>query len=116
MCLLAVHGVHSRIPRSYPLPTQVHGLGIESGGFGTYSPKFRTPRSVEIRPGTVFSADFVRNLQTRYLLNIDENHTGDIRYFNKATALQAISATSQSFNCGVGTDPRSIQCAINAGA
>jgi hypothetical protein len=28
------------------------------------------------------------------------DHTGDIHYFNKAAALQAISAANQSFNCG----------------
>src|SRR4029077_5519947 len=61
-------------------------------------------------------ADFVRNVQTHYLLGVDENQTGDIRYFNKATALQAISATNQSFNCGTGADFSSVQCAINGGA
>jgi hypothetical protein len=97
------------------------GLGL---GCCVYHPDFRTPRSVqmnigvqrEIRPGMVFSADFVRNVQTHYFLGIDENHAGDIRYFNKSSALQAISATNQFFNCGVGTDSGSIQCAINAGA
>ena len=66
-----------------------------------YDPNYRTPRSVEmnigiqreIRPGMTLSADFVRNVQTHYFLGIDENHTGDVRYFNKAIALQAIHAT-----------------------
>ena len=97
------------------------GLGL---GCCVYHPDFRTPRSVqmnvgvqrEIRPGMVFSADFVRNVQTHYFLGVDENHAGDIRHFNKSAALQAISATNQFFNCGVGTDSGSIQCAINAGA
>jgi hypothetical protein len=52
---------------------------------------------------------------THYLLGIDENHTGDIHYFNSAAALEAISATNQSFDCGAGTDFNSIQCAIGAG-
>jgi len=43
-----------------------------------------------------------------YLLGIEENHNGDIHYFNKAAALQAISATNQFFNCGAGTDCSSI--------
>jgi hypothetical protein len=89
-----------------------------------YDPNFQTPRSLqmnigvqrELRPGMILSADFVRNVQTHYLLGIDENHTGDIHYFNKAAALQAISATNQLFNCGSGTDSGSVQCAINAGA
>jgi hypothetical protein len=70
----------------------------------------------ELRPGMVLSADYLRNVQTHYLLGYGENPTGDIRYLNKAAAVQAISATNQSFNCGTGTDFSSIQCAISAGA
>jgi hypothetical protein len=111
-----------------PNPNYVGSLLDQGLGFGLgatmYDPNFRTPRSVqmnigmerEIRPGLIFSADFVRNVQTHYLLGIDENHTGDIHYFNKAAALQAISATNQSFNCGTGADFSSVQCAINGGA
>jgi len=99
------------------------GIGFVVG-VGPYDPNFRTPRSVqinvgiqrELRPGLVFSADFVRNVQTHYFLTVDENHTGDIHYFNKAAALQAISATNRSFGCGMGADFNSIQCAIAAGA
>ncbi len=97
------------------------GIGINAS---MYDPNYRTPRSVEmnigvqreIRPGIIFSADFVRNVQTHYFLAIDENHTGDVRYFNKAAGLQAISATNQMFGCGTGTNFNSIQCAIAAGA
>jgi len=54
-----------------------HGIGL-SGPLGS---DYRTPRSVEmnigvqreIRPGMVFSADFVRNVATHYLLGVDEN-------------------------------------------
>jgi len=100
-----------------------HGIGITSF-FGMYDPNFRSPRSIEmnvgvqreIRPGMIFSADLLRNVQTHYFLGIDENHTGDARYFNKSAALQATSATNQSFGCGIGVDSISIQCAINAGA
>ncbi len=100
-----------------------HGIGITSF-FGMYDPNFRTPRSIEmnigmqreIRPGVIFSADFLRNVQTHYFLGIDENHTGDAHYFNKAAALEAISATNQSFGCGTRSDPAGVQCAIDAGA
>jgi hypothetical protein len=97
-------------------------------GIGTsytpYDPNFHTPRSVqmniglqrEIRPSVIFSADFVRNVQTHYFLTIDENHTGDVRYFDKAAALRAISATNEFFNCGGGSGFNSIPCAISAGA
>jgi Carboxypeptidase regulatory-like domain len=81
-----------------------------------YDPNFRTPRSVEmnigiqreIRPGMIFSADFLRNVQTHYFLATDENHAGDVRYFNKAAAIQAINNTLAA--CGVS----SIQVGITA--
>jgi len=98
--------------------------GLSTGAANMFDPNFQTPRSLEmnigiqqeLRPGMVLSADYLRNVGTHYVLGIDENHTGDIRYFNKAAALQAISATNQSFNCGTGTDFNNIQCAISAGA
>jgi len=90
-------------------PNYIATLLSKGLGFGccVYHPDFRTPRSVqmnigvqrEIRPGMVFSADFVRNMQTHYFLGIDENHAGNIRYFNKSAAQQAIAATLSL--CGV---------------
>jgi hypothetical protein len=88
-----------------PNPNYIGSLlqqGLGPGlGASMYDPNFQTPRSVqmnigvqqEIRAGMVLSADFVRNVQTHYLLGIDENHAGDIRYFNKVAAQQAIAAT-----------------------
>ena len=109
-------------------PNYVGSLLNQGLGFGLvpdmYDPNYRTPRSVEmnigvqreIRAGMFLSADFVRNVQTHYLLGIDEDHTGDVRYFNKSVALQAISVTNQSFGCGAGTDLNNIECAIATGA
>ena len=107
-----------------PNPNYVGSLLNQGlGSFGwLYDPNFRTPRSVEmnlgvqreIRPGMIFSADFVRNVQTHYFMGIDENHTGDIRYFNKAAAQEAIAATL-SF-CGVGSvDQAIVLCSMNPG-
>jgi hypothetical protein len=89
--------------------------GLAPGGW-LYDPNYRTPRSVEmnfgiqreIRRGWVVSADFLRNVQTHYFLALDENHTGDVRYFNKAGAVQAVSKTLGA--CGV----TSIQAGISA--
>jgi Carboxypeptidase regulatory-like domain len=77
-------------------------------GFSMFDPNYKSPRSVqmnigmqhEIRHGMVLSADYVRNVQTHFLLGIDHNHTGDIRYFNKTAATQAIAAVEA--NCGLG--------------
>ena len=100
-----------------PNPNYVGSLldkGLGSFSF-LYDPNFRTPRSVEInigvqreiRPGMIFTADFLRNVQTHYFLGIDVNHTGDVRYFDKAVAQQAIAATLTA--CGVSTVDQAIQ-------
>ena len=89
--------------------------GLGSFG-GLYHPGYRTPRSLEINigvqrqihPGVILSVDFVRNVQTHYFLGIDQNHTGDVRYFDKASALEAIAATLAA--CDVNT----VQAGIDA--
>jgi len=92
-------------------------------GNSMFAPNYKSPRSVqmnigiehEIRPGMVLSADFVRNVQTHFLLGVDQNHVGDIRYFNKAAALSAINTTNASFGCAPGPGA-GVDCAIAAGA
>jgi len=101
-----------------PNPNYVGALldkGLGSFSY-LYDPNYRTPRSVEmnigiereIRPGMILSADFLRNVQTHYFLETDENHAGDVRYFNKAAAIQAINNTLAA--CGV----VSVQAGIGA--
>jgi hypothetical protein len=76
-------------------------------GNSMFNPNYRSPRSIvmnlgiqrEIRPGTVLSVDFIRNVQTHFLLGVDENHAGDISTFDPNAARQAIAATL--LNCGV---------------
>jgi Carboxypeptidase regulatory-like domain len=76
-------------------------------GASMFDPNYRSPRSIqmnlgiqrEIRKGMVLSVDFVRNVQTHYLLGVDKNHAGDISHFNLAGAQQAIATTLA--NCGV---------------
>jgi len=82
-----------------------------------FNPDYKSPRSVqmnigiqrEIRRGMVLSVDFVRNVQTHFLLGVDQNHAGDIRYFNKAGAQSAIAATETKFGC------TTVDCVIAAG-
>lgn len=91
---------------------------------GLFAPDYKTPRSTQINvgiqrelaPGVVLSADYVRNVTTGLLLGVDQNHTGSVKYFNKAGALSAISATTNEFGCGGGTSAAAINCAIAAGA
>jgi hypothetical protein len=78
-------------------------------GNAPFAPDYQTPRSTqmnigiqrEVAKGVVFTADYVRNVQTHTLLAVDVNHVGDARFFNKTIAQGAIATTLA--NCGVAT-------------
>jgi hypothetical protein len=94
-----------------------------TGGIGTngaaniLDPNYKTPRSLqlnfgvqhEIRHGMVFSADYLRNVETRSLAGIDVNRVGDASVFNLAGANAAVAATLTA--CGAAT----IDLAISSG-
>ncbi len=83
------------------------GLGVP--GPSLFAPNYKTPRSVqinfgfqrEVRHGMVFSADFLRNIETHTLLGVDVNKVGDVSTFSLAGA-QAAIADTLAF-CGVAT-------------
>src|SRR6267143_4264648 len=80
-----------------------------------FDPNYRSPYSVQInagvqrqlKPGTVLSVDYVRNVGLHTLLGIDANHVGDARFLDQAGAQGAIAATLSQ--CGV----TSIDAGIN---
>lgn len=82
------------------------GIGT-NGAANILDPNYKTPRALqlnigvqrEIRHGMVFSADYLRNVETRSLAAIDVNRAGDASLFNLAGANAAVAATLA--NCGV---------------
>jgi hypothetical protein len=76
--------------------------GEDSTGTDLLAPNYVSPRSLqmnfgiqhEIRPGMVFTADYLRNIETHTLLAIDTNHVGDARFFNAPNAAIAMTATA----------------------
>jgi hypothetical protein len=90
-------------------------------GNSMLNPNYRSPRSVvmnigfqrEIRTGMMVSVDFVRNVQTHYLLGVDQNHAGDTSTFNLFAAQQAIQTTLA--DCGVASivQSYSINCSFD---
>jgi hypothetical protein len=86
-------------------------------GVGMFAPDYRTPRSVQmnlgvqhqIRPGMILSADYLRNVETHFLLNVDANDVGAARYFNLASAQTAKATTLKNCGAAIGalcpTDP-----------
>jgi Carboxypeptidase regulatory-like domain len=91
------------------LPTALQNGGLNLTGAGFLDPSFKSPRSIqmnvgvqrELRPGMVFSADFVRNVGLHYLISTDINHSGDVANFDPTLAAGAVTATLAA--CGVPT-------------
>jgi hypothetical protein len=91
-------------------------------GLSAFDPNFRNARSYQFNIGTqhelwkggVLTADYIRNVSTRFMLTIDQNHVGDARFLDTTAALAAISATNTGLGCAAGI--AGIPCAIAAGA
>ena len=81
------------------------GIGT-NGAANILDPNYKTPRALqlnigiqhEIRHGMVFSADYLRNVETRSLAAIDVNRVGDASVFNLAGANAAVAATLTACN------------------
>jgi len=74
-------------------------------GLSAYDPNYRSARSYQINLGVqrqigkgVFTADYIRNVSTRFMLTIDQNHVGDARFLDVPSAQAAIALTLA--NCG----------------
>jgi hypothetical protein len=83
-------------------------------------PGYRTPLSFqmnvgmqkEIRPGTILSVDYVRNVGEHYLIGQDVNHSGSAHSFNQANAVAARDAAQMAHGCPAGFDQ--VTCMIQA--
>jgi len=100
--------------------------GIDIDSVSLLAPDYKSSRSVqmnigvqrEIRRGMVLTVDYLRNISTHNLLQIDTNRVGDARYFNMNAALAAINATVGT-GCGGGsvtaaTSIAAVNCYITA--
>ncbi len=76
-------------------------------GLSAFGPNFRNARSYQfnvgiqrqIGRGGVFTADYIRNVSTRFMLTIDANRVGDARFLDIPAAQAAIATTLAK--CGV---------------
>jgi Carboxypeptidase regulatory-like domain len=71
-------------------------------GLSAFDPNFRNARSYQFNIGTqhelwkggVLTADYIRNVSTRFMLTIDENHVGDARFLDLGAAAAAMNLTA----------------------
>ncbi len=115
----------SALPSPIPTTCRTSSPGGVNFPLGLFAPDYKTPRSTQINvgiqrelaPGVVLSADYVRNVTTGLLLGVDQNHTGSVKYFNKAGANWAISHTVSGFaDPATGKACTTVDCAIGQGA
>jgi hypothetical protein len=89
----------------------------QPSGLALFDPNFRNARSYqfnigmqhEIWKGGVLTADYIRNVSTRFMITIDQNHVGDARFLSVPAANAAIATTLA--DCNV----TSIDMAITSG-
>ncbi len=93
---------------------------LNSSSYDLFYPGYRSPRSwqmnlgiqKEIRPGTVLSLDYIRNIGEHYLIAQDINHSGAARSFNQANAVAARDAAQAANGCPAGFGQ--VTCMINS--
>jgi hypothetical protein len=103
----ATAGVPALQPNGNFIGTALTAL---SPNYALFNSNYRTPRSYqinlgfqqEIRPGTVLSIDYLRNIGERYLIAQDVNHSGAARSFNQANALAARDSAQVANGCAPG--------------
>ncbi|HTW56636.1 MAG TPA: carboxypeptidase-like regulatory domain-containing protein [Terriglobales bacterium] len=93
---------------------------VNANGLDVFSPNYRTPRSYqmnlgvqeELRPGTVLSVDYIRQIGEHSLLILDPNHSGAARSYNYANAVAARDNAQVAAGCPTGYDEA--QCMVYA--
>ena len=93
---------------------------LNNSSYDLFYPGYRSPRSwqmnlgiqKEIRPGTVLSIDYVRNIGEHYLIGQDINHSGAARSFNQNNAVLARDAAQVANGCPKGSGQ--VTCMINS--
>ena len=93
---------------------------LNNSSYDLFFPGYRTPRSwqmnlgiqKEIRPGTVLSIDYIRNIGEHYLIAQDINHSGAARSFNQANAVAARDSAQLANGCPTGSGQ--VTCMIAA--
>jgi hypothetical protein len=121
--------LESNLKASYPFdPTAQNGNyivnylnGNAAEGANMFAPNYVSPRSVqmnfgiqrEIRHGMVFTADFLRNVETHGLLGEDVNKVGTANNFNAAGAEAAVEgAAAATSGCGGMTGAAAVNCVV----
>jgi len=115
--ILALSGAFKAAAAANPATPQPNPNNIANtlsaataSGLNPFFPGYRTPRSwqmnigiqKEIRPGMVFTADYVRNIGEHFLIVFDPQHSGAAKSFNQANAIAARDAAQTGAGCLAG--------------
>jgi hypothetical protein len=117
----AFQAAAASVARSQPNSNYVGtALSALNPSYDLFYPDYRTPRSwqanigieKEVRPGTVLSVDYIRDIGEHFLIGQDINHSGAARSFNQANAVAARDAAQVANGCPVGYGQ--VTCMINS--
>ena len=126
----AVATMENNLKASYPFdPTAPNGGFIgntlangAAEGANMFAPNYISPRSIqmnvgiqrEIRHGMVFTADFLRNVETHGLLGVDINKVGTANNYNAAGAEAAVEgAANATSGCSGQTGAAAVNCVVS---
>jgi hypothetical protein len=92
--------------------------GPYQNGLSLLAPHYQTPRTVqidlgvqhELKPGLIFTLDYLRDVSTRTLLGIDVNHGGSANTFNVTNATADRDTAQLANGCSPGTNQ--VSCMI----
>jgi len=88
-----------------------NSLTALNSSYVLFYPGYRTPRSYqmnlgmqkELRPGEVFTIDYIRNIGEHYLIAQDINHSGAARSFSQSNAQNARDNAQLAAGCFAGS-------------
>ena len=107
------------VPNGGFIGNNLTAAGLYGGPYRTpYSEQFNFGVQREVFKGAVLSADYVHNATLKIGQNVDLNHVGASRFFNKTAALNAIAATAAAYPActGATTPQQQVTCSISQGA
>jgi hypothetical protein len=120
-----LQGITSGLAANYPPPgvPPLFDQVLDTAGSVIFN-KYKRPYGImfnigiqrELKPGLVFTADYLRNRGVHFNQTTDLNRIGAANTLDLAIARDAMIATHVDFHCPADTTAAAINCAIAAGA
>jgi hypothetical protein len=112
---LAANWPQPGVPPLFDQILDTEGSVLDTNYKSPYGIQFNIGIQRELKPGLVLSLDYVRNRGVHFNQVRDRNRIGAANTLDTATALSAMQATFDAFDCNSGSLSASVDCVIAAG-